>query len=61
MTGLPVTRAHPAYASLRHQSRFWVEFIRVDEPKTVRNRLHLVVDGTALPELDPEGNEIVTA
>ncbi|WP_286149123.1 VOC family protein [Mycobacterium sp. IS-1496] len=58
-TGLPVTREHPVYASLRQDSRFWVEFIRVDEPKTVRNRLHLVVDGHQLPERDPEGNEIV--
>ncbi|MFS0897338.1 VOC family protein [Mycolicibacterium litorale] len=60
LTGLPVTREHPVYASLRQQSRFWLEFIRVDEPKTVRNRLHLVVDGPDLPRLDPEGNEILT-
>jgi hypothetical protein len=65
-TGLPLTRKHPVYASLRQESRFWVEFIRVDDPKTVRNRLHLVVDrsvagDTPLPERDPEGNEILTA
>jgi hypothetical protein len=61
LTGLPVTREHPVYASLRQESRFWVEFIRVDEPKTVRNRLHLVVDEARPPERDPEDNEIVTA
>jgi hypothetical protein len=59
LTGLPVTREHPVYASLRQESRFWVEFIRVDEPKTVRNRLHLVVDEAPLPGHDPEGNEII--
>ncbi|KUI24983.1 hypothetical protein AU196_06710 [Mycobacterium sp. IS-1742] len=58
-TGLPVTREHPVYASLRQDSRFWVEFVRVDEPKTLRNRLHLVVDGADLPDRDPEGNEIL--
>lgn len=60
LTGLPVVREHPIYASLRQESRFWVEFIRVDEPKTVRNRLHLVVDA-APAQVDPEGNEIITA
>jgi len=39
-----VVREHPVYASLRQESRFWVELIRVDEPETVRNRLHLVLD-----------------
>jgi hypothetical protein len=60
LTGLPVAREHPVYASLRQESRFWVEFIQVAEPKTVRNRLHLVLDGTGLPPADPEGNEIIT-
>ncbi|MGE2713064.1 VOC family protein [Mycolicibacterium litorale] len=49
LTGLPVSREHPEYASLRQESRFWVEFVRVDEPKAVRNRLHLVVDADAVP------------
>ena len=61
VTGLPVTREDPVYASLRQESRFWVEFIRVEEPETVSNRLHLVVSGAALPERDPEGNVIFTA
>jgi Glyoxalase-like domain len=53
LTGLEVTREDPVFASVRQESRFWVEFIRVDEPKTVRNRVHLVVDGTELPHADP--------
>ncbi|MEV3903338.1 VOC family protein [Mycobacterium sp. NPDC050551] len=62
LTGLPVTRSHPQYASLRQEGRFWVEFIRVDTPKTVRNRVHLVLaaDDADLPQTDPEGNEILT-
>lgn len=61
LTGLPVTRSHPQYASLRQEGRFWVEFIRVDTPKAVRNRVHLVLaKGDAdLPQTDPEGNEIL--
>ena len=61
LTGTPITREHPVYASLRQESRFWVEFIRVDEAKTVRNRVHLVVSDAALPPVDPEGNEILGA
>ncbi len=60
VTGLEVTREHPVYASVRQESRFWLEFIHVNEPRTVRNRLHVVVDGTELPQADPEGNEIIT-
>ncbi|MEJ2856141.1 MULTISPECIES: VOC family protein [unclassified Saccharothrix] len=42
-TGLPVTREHPEYASLRREGGFWVEFVRVAEPKSVKNRLHFDV------------------
>lgn len=62
LTGLPVTRSHPQYASLRQEGRFWVEFIRVDTPQRVRNRVHLVLaaeDDADLPQTDPEGNEIL--
>lgn len=61
LTGLPVTRSHPQYASLRQDGRFWVEFIRVDTPKRVRNRVHLVLakHDADLPHTDPEGNEIL--
>jgi Glyoxalase-like domain len=30
-TDLPVTREHPEYASVRQQSGFWLEFVRVNE------------------------------
>jgi hypothetical protein len=61
LTGLPVTRSHPQYASLRQEGRFWVEFIRVDTPKRVRNRVHLVLSkDDGLPQTDPEGNEILS-
>ncbi len=42
-TGLPVTRSHEDYASLRQEGSFWVEFVRVAVPKTVKNRVHLDV------------------
>ncbi|WP_309112887.1 VOC family protein [Saccharothrix sp.] len=42
-TGLPLTRSHPEFASLRRETGFWVEFVRVDEPKSVKNRLHFDV------------------
>jgi Glyoxalase-like domain len=54
-TGLPVTREHDDYASLRRESGFWLEFVRVTEPKKVKNRLHLDVvppaDGDLLVEV----------
>ncbi|MFI9817245.1 VOC family protein [Saccharothrix variisporea] len=54
-TGLPVTREHPEYASLRRDGGFYVEFVRVTEPKSVKNRLHLDVvppaDGDLLLEV----------
>jgi hypothetical protein len=40
-TGLPVTRSHPEYATVRRESGFWFEFVRVTEPKRVHNRLRL--------------------
>ena len=63
-TGLPVTRVHPEYATVRRESGFWLEFVRVSEPKAVRNRLRLQLagpeNGEVSPEAtlaDPEGNE----
>lgn len=41
LTGLPITRAHLEYASLRRRNGFWLEFVRVPEPKSMKNRLHL--------------------
>ncbi|MGV0851210.1 VOC family protein [Mycolicibacterium phlei] len=58
LTGLPVTREHPDYASLRQPAGFFVEFVRVGEPKTVRNRVHLTLQDPPR-RTDPEGNEIM--
>lgn len=58
LTGLPVTREHPDYASLRQPAGFFVEFVRVGEPKTVPNRVHLALRDPPR-STDPEGNEIV--
>jgi predicted enzyme related to lactoylglutathione lyase len=41
VTGLPVTREHVEYASLRQGAGPSLEFVRVTEPKAVKNRLHL--------------------
>jgi hypothetical protein len=41
VTGLPITRAHPEYASLARERGFWLEFVRVVEPKSTKNRLHV--------------------
>ncbi|HJT91563.1 MAG TPA: VOC family protein [Mycobacterium sp.] len=63
-TGLPVTREHPEYATVRRESGFWLEFVRASEPKVVRNRLRLQLAGPENGEVsleatlaDPEGNE----
>ncbi|WP_433270147.1 VOC family protein [Actinosynnema sp. CS-041913] len=53
-TGLPVTREHAEYASLRQESGCWVEFVRVDEAKTVKNRVHLDVVPPADGDLPTE-------
>ena len=47
-TGLPVTREHPVYASIRQESAFSLEFIRVTEPKSSRNRVRIGIP----PDLD---------
>lgn len=56
VTGLPVTREHPAYASLRQDGAYFVEFIRVPDPKVTANRVRFRVDGREAGT-DPEGNE----
>ncbi|MFI9006302.1 VOC family protein [Actinosynnema sp. NPDC053489] len=42
-TGLPVTREHADFASLTQRAGPALEFVRVAEPKAVKNRLHLDV------------------
>ncbi|WP_167759584.1 VOC family protein [Mycobacterium sp. PS03-16] len=56
-TGLPVTREHEIYASLRQEGAFFVEFIRVPTAKAAPNRVRLRVAGATVTR-DPEGNEI---
>ncbi|MDQ2585744.1 VOC family protein [Saccharothrix yanglingensis] len=41
VSGLPVVREHDDCASLRRDSGPWLEFVRVAEPKTGKNRVHL--------------------
>ncbi|WP_461119760.1 VOC family protein [Saccharothrix stipae] len=41
LTGLPVTREDADFASLRQEAGPSLEFVRVGEPKSVKNRLHL--------------------
>ncbi|HET6731488.1 VOC family protein [Mycobacterium sp.] len=54
-TGLPMTREHPEYATVRRESGFWLEFVRVSEPKALPNRVRLdlspVADGNVGAEL----------
>ena len=57
VTGLPVTRDHELYASLRQDGAYFVEFIRVPTAKASPNRVRLRISGTA-SATDPEGNEI---
>jgi hypothetical protein len=62
-TGLPITREHEIYASLRQEGAYFVEFIKVPAPKTTPNRVRLRVTGTDAHTgggTDPEGNEFVT-
>jgi hypothetical protein len=63
-TGLPMTREHPEYATVRRESGFWLEFVRVSEPKALPNRVRLQLaapeNGDVSPDatlVDPEGNE----
>ncbi|MGM1064093.1 VOC family protein [Saccharothrix sp. Mg75] len=42
-TGLPVEREDPRFASLRREAGPWLEFVRVAEPKSGKNRVHLDV------------------
>jgi hypothetical protein len=60
ITGRPVTRATDDFASLSGSGP-WLEFVRVAEPKTVRNRLRLVVGSLERAQVhtDPEGNEFL--
>ncbi|MFD1149401.1 VOC family protein [Saccharothrix hoggarensis] len=53
-TGLPVTREHPDYASLTQAAGPSLEFVRVTEPKTVKNRLHVDVVPPADGDLPTE-------
>ncbi|WP_447006377.1 VOC family protein [Saccharothrix isguenensis] len=41
VTGLPVTREHPDFASLSQEAGPALEFVRVAEPKVVKDRIHL--------------------
>lgn len=61
-TGLTVVREEAEYASLRGDSGFWLEFVRVREPKSTANRLRFAVTPATRPHpgadlVDPEGNE----
>lgn len=63
-TGLPMTREHPEYATVRRESGFFLEFVRVSEPKALPNRVRLQLAGpengdvsSAATLVDPEGNE----
>jgi Glyoxalase-like domain len=57
-TGLPMTRAHPEYATVRRESGFWLEFVRVTEPKQVRNRLRLDVVADAGGDVPNEAERL---
>ncbi|MBS1696738.1 MAG: VOC family protein [Actinobacteria bacterium] len=75
-TGLPVTRDHPEYASLSQPGSFWVEFVRVDQPKRIPNRVRIAVaspgpladdaarlrrHGATMPDIDPDAPDAVAA
>ncbi|GAA1300804.1 VOC family protein [Saccharothrix xinjiangensis] len=53
-TGLPVTREHADYASLRQEAGPSLEFVRVAEPKRGKNRVHLDVAPPADGDLAAE-------
>ncbi|ONI87218.1 hypothetical protein ALI22I_22485 [Saccharothrix sp. ALI-22-I] len=54
VVGLPVTREHDEYASLSQEAGPSLEFVRVAEPKVVKNRLHLDVVPPADGDLPTE-------
>jgi catechol 2,3-dioxygenase-like lactoylglutathione lyase family enzyme len=51
----PVVQMHSDYASVRREAGFWLEFVRVIEPKQSRNRLHLHL---AAPQSHSFGDEV---
>jgi hypothetical protein len=53
-TGLPVTREHPEYATVRRASGFWLEFVRVTESKRAMNRLRLDISPAAEGDVPKE-------
>ncbi|MEU4740630.1 VOC family protein [Actinosynnema sp. NPDC023658] len=53
-TGLPVTHAQDDFASLRREAGPSLEFVRVADPKAVKNRLHLDVAPPADGDLPTE-------
>ena len=58
LTGLPVTRTQPEFASIRQQATFWLEFIQTTRHKEGMNRLRIAVAASMdHPPADPEGNE----
>lgn len=42
-TGQPVSREHPQYASVRQEAGPWLEFVRVTEPKSEKNRVRIAL------------------
>lgn len=56
-TGLPMTREHEIYASVRQDGAFFLEFIKVPTAKAAPNRIRLRLATPGSPS-DPEGNEI---
>jgi hypothetical protein len=57
-TGLPVTRSHPEYATVRRESGFWLEFVRVTEPKTAKNRLRFDLSPVADGDIPTEAERL---
>jgi hypothetical protein len=57
-TGLPMTRAHPEYATVRRESGFWLEFVRVTEPKRVQNRVRLDISPVAEGDVPTEAERL---
>ncbi|WP_436495764.1 VOC family protein [Actinokineospora sp. HUAS TT18] len=60
-TGWPVVRDTAEFASLRDKDGLgpWLEFLRVDEPKAAKNRLHLDVAGWPNDSIDAEVDRLV--
>jgi hypothetical protein len=53
-----VTRSHPEDATVRRESGFWLEFVRVTETKKAKNRLRFDLSPVAEGDIPAEAERL---